>query len=727
MLKRPIVLVSAAVFVKIFFILKFPASILFVLLFDAALSVLLLIISAKTRYFSTVAVLCILSLASTFITGYTYKANEIKAEKYCKALIESDITKHTARVYEFHSYGSYAVAFVTLDNTDINARLGTYSGVSLVSGDEIVFEGKPVFVTQLENDGFNTRDYLRSKRVFMEFPSAAIISSSDGGKESLLYKMRSYTKSIIYGSVPHGQNYDTAAFCYAVFAGDKNLLPEEMKRSFSRCGLTHILCVSGMHLAILAGALYSILSAFSLHKRTRCISVILMCIFYTAFTGFSLSTVRACIMCSVSYLGTMSGRKTDVYRSLFLSLLAICLVSPYSVLDISLQLSFCATLGIACFAELIPDTKDFSAIKKMGISLLSVLLSNTGAVVFTLPASASYFGGISIMSAISTLAVSFIFEIVLTGVLLLILISVLSFLTFLIPVIRFIGVICHTLSLAIIGVADFFSGFRYASVTSRFSLIYALLFIALLCILAIFLSLGKRRMCNICTAVILALGIVFSVMSLIFCISDDRIYKVTYYRKNENNRQLSVKLGTQGYLIINADSSLCTDRDAFLFDEYDGNNYILIVPDKEADPSALANDIVIFDNRFGIAGIFVPCSEKGTDLADSLSLYGIHCQLLPEEFSVGNTDMSYSYNDGFVFTADDGKVSTAVLFGDEYKRDILCGYDITAFFTRKTKNQFDTSKDTLPDSKIFFTRLKKEETAEGITNTNGEKYITIKG
>ena len=85
------------------------------------------------------------------------------------------------------------------------------------------------------------------------------------------------------------------------------------------------------------------------------------------------------------------------------------------------------------------------------------------------------------------------------------------------------------------------------------------------------------------------------------------------------------------------------------------------------------------------------------------------------------------YNDVFFFTADDGKVSTAVHFGDEYRRDLLCGYDITAFFTRKTKNQFDTSQDSLPDSKMFFTRLKKDETAEGITNTNGEKYITIKG
>ncbi len=725
--KRPIVLLSAIVFIKIYFILKFPSLFLYVLLFDAVFSALLLLFSAGTKRFFAIAVLCILSLASTLITGYTYRTDELKAKNYCKSLIESNITEYTAKVYEFHSYGTYAVAFVTLDGTNIKARLGTYSGANLVSDDEIVFEGKPVFVTEVENDSFNTRDYLRSKRVFIEFPSAAIISSFDGGKTSFLHKLRNYTKSIIYSYIPRGQNYDTAAFCYAVFAGDKNLLPEDMKRSFSRCGLTHILCVSGMHLAILAGVLYSILSTFSLHKRTRCISVILLCIFYTAFTGFSLSTVRACIMCSVSYFGIMTGRKTDVYRSLFLSLLAICLVSPYSVLDISLQLSFCATLGIACFAEFIPDTKDISAIKKAGILLLSVLLSNMGAVVFTLPVNASYFGGFSVMSAISTLAVSFIFEIVLTGVLLLILISPLSFFAFPVPAIRFIGVICHTLSLTVINSADFFSDFRYASVTSRFSLIYGLIFIALLCILALFISLGKRQICNICTAVILVLGIVFSVISLIFFVSDDRFYRITYYRKNENNRQLSVKLGTQGYLIINADSSLCTDRDAFLFDEYDGNNYILIVPDKALDPSSLSNDLIIFHNRFGISGVFVPESYEGKTVAEKLLPYGINCQILPEEFSVGNINMTHSYNSGFVFTADDGKVSTAVLFGDEYRKDILCGYDITAFFTRKTKNQFDTSKDSLPDGKIFFTRLKKDEQAEGIINTNGEKYITIKG
>jgi len=639
--KRAVVLLSAIVFIKIYCILKFPSLLLLILLFDASLSALLLIFSAKTSYFPAVTVLCVVSLLSSLITGYSYKTNEHRAENYFKNLIESDNTEYTASVDEFHSYGAYAVAFVTLNDTDIRARLGTYSGANLLSGDEIVFEGRPVFVTEVENNSFNTRDYLRSRRVFIDFPSATIISSLDSGKTNILNKLRNYTKSTIYNHIPQNQNYDTASFCYAVFAGDKNLLPEDMKRSFSRCGLTHILCVSGMHLAILAGALYGILYALSLSKRTRCITVILLCIFYTAFTGFSLSTIRACIMCSVSYIGMMSGRKTDVYRSLFLSLLAICLVSPYSALDISLQLSFCATLGIACFAEFIPDTKNFTAVKRMGVSLLSVLLSNIGAVVFTLPVSASYFGGISIMSVISTLAVSLIFEVVLTGILFLILISPLSFLAFLVPVIKFICLICHTLSLAIINIAQFFSDFRYSSVTSRFSLIYGLLFIFLLCILALFISLNKRRIYNLCTVVILTLGIIFSAASLVFEMSDDRIYKITYYRKNENNRQLSVKLGTEGYLIINADSSLCTDRDAFLFDEYDGKNYLLIIPDEQIDPSSLSNDIVIFDNRFGIAGIFVPDSVEGTALAESLSPYGIYCRTLPQEFSVGNINMCY--------------------------------------------------------------------------------------
>lgn len=728
---RPLVLLSAAAYLQIYLILKFPVTFGYILIFDIVLSALVLISSAKARSFSSAVVLCASLLISCLVTYHAYNTSE----PFAKSLVGTygkEGTRFEATVDSFSSYGAYAQVFVTLTKADGNdipkaarARLGTYSGAQLIKGDKIVFEGSPVYVSELENEDFNTRDYLRSRNVFIDFPSASITSSSLTGKAGLLDRLKGYTRSIIYRYIPQNNNYDSAAFCYAVFAGDKNLLPEALKDSFSKCGLTHILCVSGMHLAILAGVLYGLLSLFSLHKRTRCALVILLCVFYTVFTGFSLSTVRACIMCSVSYIGMMSGRRTDAYRSLFLSLIAICIISPYSALDISLQLSFCATLGICCFSEFIPESASgMTLTKKALVSMASMLLSNMGAVVFTLPVSGAYFGGISIASFFSTLAVSFIFEMALTCVLILLIISPLPFLA---PVMKALGLICHVLSLTIIKAADFFSSFRYASVTSYFPVLYVILFVAALCALSLFISLGKQRAVIVCTCVITALGIVFSCLSLILFMADDSLYKLTYYRKNENNRQLSIKLGTDGYLLINADSNLCTDTGKLMFDESKGKNYLLIIHDKQVDASVLSKEISLFNDRFGLSGIFVTDTAEGALLSDELSDYGVICAVLPEKTEVNGINISYSQNDSFILRVDDGRTSSAVLFGDVYTRDLLCGYDNAAFFTRKTKNQFDTSKDTAPDCNFFFTRLKKDENAEGIINTNGEKFITIKG
>ena len=85
--------------------------------------------------------------------------------------------------------------------------------------------------------------------------------------------------------------------------------------------------------------------------------------------------------------------------------------------------------------------------------------------------------------------------------------------------------------------------------------------------------------------------------------------------------------------------------------------------------------------------------------------------------------------DGKYFLSIDGKdVKTGILFSESYDvNHLIEGYDICAYFTRKTKNQFKLSDDTPPECDVFITRLKKGEEAEGIINTFGQKRITIKG
>lgn len=736
MLRRPIVLTSIISFIEIFLILAFPQYFIHILAGSLLFSGVCILFCSKKKRVVVIILLVSAVIISAASSYFSYVRYEKKAVNLLGSWQDKKDTQYTAVVDECKVYSSYSQIFATITSVDgipvstpLKASLGCYSGYQLDEGDNVVFSGNPISVFELDNNDFDTTSYLRSKEIFIDFPSVTITESSPSSEGiPLLSRLRKYTKDIIFRYIPQHYNFDTAAVSYAMFAGDRHLIPADIKETFSVCGLSHILCVSGMHLAVLAGICFSILSLFTVHKRIKCIVIIALCIFYTAFTGFSLSTIRACIMCILSYIGMMSGRKTDAYISLFFSLLLICIFSPYSVLDISLILSFCATLGIICLLDFAPTYKGQNSILKILVGVLNIVLANLGAVIFTLPVCAVSFGGISLMSIVSTMAVSFIFEILLLCLLFLILLSSLSFLAAFDFLLEFVGTLCNLFCTAIINVAEFFSLFRYASVTTAFSEIFAILFVSSLVILSVFIAFDLIFARRLCIAFIVTLGVVFSVISLMYSIADDNIYKVTYYRKNENDRQLSIKLATYGFLLVNADNNLCTDKDDAPFDYRYGNNYLLIIPDDVIIPSVLAKNIEAFDKRFGIKYIYVPKTKNAKELAYKLSEYGIECYYLPFESNVGDIIINYKLNENFYLSTDDGKTKTGILFGNTYdKEQFEKDCDICAFFTRKTKNQFDLTKDTKPVCNEFFTRLKKEEASDGIVNTFGEKTIVIKG
>ena len=730
MLRRPIVPLAVFVFILIYLILGFPQYFYEFLAICLILCPIFAIILVKRKEYVLLALVIPVILLSAFIARHSFIKYEQASNEVISELKDKNNVRFSAIVNDCGNYTKYSVVnakLLTADGkeleTPLNARMSCFSGYVFSEGDTVVFDGTPISVSEIESDGFDTQSHLKSKKTFIEFPSVSVISASPGKNRSVFSRLRSFTQEQIYKYVRKDYDFNAASVCYAVFAGDRNNIPKQIRRSFSQSGLTHLLCVSGMHLAILAGTVYSLLSIFSLHKRLRCGITIVLCVVYTIFTGLSLSTVRACIMCCLGYMGMMSGRKTDAYISLFFSLLAICLVSPYSVFDISLILSFCATLGIVSVCELLPEYTGNKKLMRFAHSVASAFISNTGAVAFTLPVCAISFGGISTVSVLSTLSVSFIFQTLLILLLFLMLLSPLQP----VGVLNIIGKVCHMTCNAIIKISDFFSGFKFSSVDSAFPHLFALLFILLIFSLSIFIAFDLSLPRRICIWLIIVLGVAFTTISLVCAIIDDGLYKVTYYRKNEDDRQLSIKLESEGYLLVNADSILCSNSDDLPFDTKHGKNYLFIVPDNNINPSVLCENIRIFDSRFGIEKILLPETDEGVALSEKLYESKIVCSLMPVSVTVGTTCISYNFDGAFRLSVKDKDVKTEIVFGDSYNTELFAGGDICAFFTRRTKNQFNLQKDQKPDCGIFFTRLKKGEAADGIQNTFGEKSVVIKG
>lgn len=198
-----------------------------------------------------------------------------------------------------------------------------------------------------------------------------------------------------------------AGLLTALLTGDRSHMPLGEYTALRRAGLAHVAAVSGMHMAFLAS-----LAAALLGRSRRGAWMTLPILWFFAFmVGFTPSVVRAAVMETFLLLGPMAGRESDSPTSLAAALALLLAQNPYAVGSVSLQLSFAAVVGILCFSRRfirwswrrLPQS--LPGAPRWALRGLLVTLGVTlGALAFTLPLSAWYFGAISLIAPLSALA-----------------------------------------------------------------------------------------------------------------------------------------------------------------------------------------------------------------------------------------------------------------------------------------------------------------------------------
>ena len=195
---------------------------------------------------------------------------------------------------------------------------------------------------------------------------------------------------------------DTAGFLVAILTGDTSGLSEQGRAALSEAGLSHILAVSGMH----CGYLYALAALLIGRHRRRLLSACTMALlaFYAILTGCSPSVLRSCVMLAFLLLAPLAQRDNDGPTAISCALFLILLANPFAACSVSLQLSFAAMAGILW---LTPKLYRFlTAERKLGRALcflISSFSATMGALVFTVPVSACYFGILVLVSPVSNL------------------------------------------------------------------------------------------------------------------------------------------------------------------------------------------------------------------------------------------------------------------------------------------------------------------------------------
>lgn len=195
---------------------------------------------------------------------------------------------------------------------------------------------------------------------------------------------------------------DTAAFLTAILTGDKSGLSPKAASDLSEAGVYHILAVSGLH----CGMLLSMLQTLVGRHRQRILAALAIpaLVVYALLTGASPSVVRACVMCAFLLAAPLLGRDGDAPTSLTAALMLILLQNPFAAASISLQLSFGAMAGLLWLTPKLYELLVGGHDRGPCVQFLCASFSSTmGALVFTIPLSAYYFGFLVLISPVSNL------------------------------------------------------------------------------------------------------------------------------------------------------------------------------------------------------------------------------------------------------------------------------------------------------------------------------------
>lgn len=198
---------------------------------------------------------------------------------------------------------------------------------------------------------------------------------------------------------------DTAAFFFkALLTGDKSEYyaeHEDFSCAMSIAGLSHVVAVSGMHVAFLVGFLQLILG-----KSRKCSLLCLALVWiFVIMVGAPASAVRAGFMQSLLLLAPIFKRENDAITSLSFALAVILLANPFACGNIGLQLSFGAMAGIVLFGDRIYKwlRKNIQTENSLVCYLLAITASSVAVSVFTFPLCALHFGYISILSILANI------------------------------------------------------------------------------------------------------------------------------------------------------------------------------------------------------------------------------------------------------------------------------------------------------------------------------------
>lgn len=199
--------------------------------------------------------------------------------------------------------------------------------------------------------GFNYRSYLQStNHIFwlLRVKGAEQVSVSPGSP---------YTIAAILGHMDALRDWlgakmeelypeDQAGYMKGLVLGSSDDMNPEVFRQFSALGLTHILAISGLHVAVFLYVVHALLRLVRVPRERALLIMAALTPFYVLLSGASPSVVRAGLMAVIGLLAAYANRLKDGLHLLSASAILMLLWNPSYIHNVGFQLSYLVTAGL---------------------------------------------------------------------------------------------------------------------------------------------------------------------------------------------------------------------------------------------------------------------------------------------------------------------------------------------------------------------------------------------
>ena len=209
-------------------------------------------------------------------------------------------------------------------------------------------------------NNFNYRKYLYNQKIFYLFSANSYKIQDDN---NLIDKIKDYLYKRAY-------NLENGNYLLVLVLGDKSLISSDIYNNYQTNGTSHLLAISGSHIAVLLTVFSFLLRRFKETPKLIILSAILL--FFAFITNFQAAVMRAIVFFILNSINKIRKLNYSNLQILFITAFILILFNPFIIYDLGFIYSFIICGGIIYYSDKITGNY---LVKMFKLSFISFLFS----------------------------------------------------------------------------------------------------------------------------------------------------------------------------------------------------------------------------------------------------------------------------------------------------------------------------------------------------------------